>query len=174
MLSSMSGQFLETFPEAQMSLQRYGQEEAQRFKWIQSEKEGRDLGDHAIKLWVLQHWNGFLRQRWIEHLQGKTCWIELQKEDFGLLQRRFRTSPLINPILDRLKVLKENLDIILWAQDVFPRSEMQEVLDILEELDVNSCRIRCEFDPRKELAGGSKPLAELLRESGLPEASPRS
>ena len=96
MLSSMLGQFLETFPEAQMSLQRFGQEEAQRFKWIQSEKEGRDLGDHAIKLWVLQHWNGFLRQRWIEHLQGKTCWIELQKEDFGLLQRRFRTSPLIN------------------------------------------------------------------------------
>ena len=55
MLSSMSGQLLETFPEAQMSLQRYGQEEAQRFKWIQSQKEGRDLGDHAIKLWVLQH-----------------------------------------------------------------------------------------------------------------------
>ncbi len=174
MLSSMSGQFLETFPEAQMSLQRFGREEAQRFKWIQSEKEGRDLGDQAIKLWVLQHWNGFLRQRWLEHLQGKTCWIELQKEDFGLLQRRFRTSPLINPILDRLKVLKENLDIILWAQDFFSLSEMQDVLDILEELDVNSCRIRCEFDPRKELAGGSKQLAELLRESGFPEASPRS
>ncbi len=47
MLSSMSGQFIERFPEAQMSLQRYGQEEAQRFKWIQSEKEGRDLGDQA-------------------------------------------------------------------------------------------------------------------------------
>jgi len=163
MLSSMSGQFIATFPEAQMSLQRYGQEEAQRFKWIQSEKEGWDLGDQAIKLWVLQHWNGFLRQRWIEHLQGKTCWIELQKEDFGLLQRRFRTSSVINPILDRLKVLKENLDIILWAQDVFSLNEVQEVLDILEELDVNSCRIRCEFDPRKEQAGGSKQLAESLR-----------
>jgi len=163
MLSSMSGQFIDTFPEAQMSLQRCGQEEAQRFKWIQSQKEGRDLGDHAIKLWVLQHWNGFLRQRWIEHLQGKTCWIELQKEDFGLLQRRFGTSPLINPILDRLKVLKENLDILLWAQEAFSRSEMQEVLDILEELDVNSCRIRCDFDPRKELAGCSKQPAESLR-----------
>ena len=51
---------------------------------------------------------------------------------------------------------------------------MQEVLDILEELDVNSCRIRCEFDPKKELAGGSKQWAEALRESGFPEASPRS
>jgi hypothetical protein len=163
MVSSMSGRILETFPEAQMSLQRYGQEEAQRFKWIQSEKEGRDLGDHAIKLWVLKHWNGFLRQRWIEHLQGKTCWIELQKEDFGLLQRRFGASPLINPILDRLKVLKENLDIIVWAQEVFSRSEMQEVLKILEELDVNSCRLRCEFDPRKELAGGLKHVTESVR-----------
>lgn len=156
MLSCTSGSFLETFPEAQMSLQRYGQQEAERFKWIQSEKEGRDLGDHAIKLWVLQHWNGFLRQRWIEHLQGKACWIELQKEDFGLLQRKFRSSPLINPILVRLNFLKENLDIIVWAQDVFTRNEMHGVLVILEELDVNSCRLQFDFDPRKEVAGGAK------------------
>ena len=163
MLSSMSGQFIETFPEAQMSLQRYGQEEAQRFKWIQSEKEGRDLGDQAIKLWILQHWNGFLRQRWIEHLQGKTYWIELQREDFGFLQRRFRDFAADPPDPRRLKVLKENLDIILWAQDVFSRGEMEEVLTILEELDVNSCRLRCEFDPRKELVGGSKQVPESVR-----------
>jgi hypothetical protein len=135
--------------ETRMSLQRSGREEAQRFKWIQSEKEGRDLGDHAIRLWIREHWNGFLRQRWIEHLQGKTFWLELQKDDFGLLQRRFPGSSLINPILDRLKTLKENLDIILWAQEAFPPNQMDEVLTILEELDVNSCRIRCEFDAKK-------------------------
>jgi hypothetical protein len=140
------------FPETPMSLQQCGAEEAQRFKWIQSEKEGRDLGEHAIKLWVLQHWNGFLRHRWLEHLRGNICWIELEQDDFGLLQRAFRDSPVLDSILERLKVLKENLDIILWAQGRFSQNEMQEVLTILEALDVNSCRIQCEFDPRRRTA----------------------
>ena len=132
-----------------MSLQRCGEEEAQRFKWIQSQKEGRDLGDHAIWLWIRKHWNGFLRHRWLEHLQGKTFWIELDHEDFGLLQRDFRNSPLIDPILDRFKVLKENLDVIVWAQGVYSVDEVNEVLRILEALDVNSCRIQADFDPRR-------------------------
>jgi hypothetical protein len=135
--------------EISLSLQQCGAEEAQRFKWIQSEKEGKDLGDHAIKLWVLQHWNGFLRHRWLEHLQGKTRWKELQQKDYGLLQRAFRGSPVLDLILERLTVLKENLDIIRWAQDHFSQTEMEEVLAILEALDVNSCRIQCEFDPRR-------------------------
>src|SRR5262245_60181128 len=58
-----------------MSLYECGEEEAQRFKWIESEKAGRDLGEAAIRTWVRSHWNGFLRQRWLEHLQGKTYWI---------------------------------------------------------------------------------------------------
>jgi hypothetical protein len=135
-------------PGLQRSLQQCGEEEAQRFKWIQSEKAGRDLGDHAIRLWVHQHWNGFLRHRWLEHLQGKTFWIELHQSDFGILQRDFHDSELLNPILERLKILKENLDIILWAQETFSQEQMSEVLDILEALDVNSCRIQCEFGPR--------------------------
>src|SRR3954453_3202788 len=48
--------------------------EADRFKWIESEKAGRDLGEHAIRHWVRQHWSGYLRARWLEHLQGKTFW----------------------------------------------------------------------------------------------------
>jgi hypothetical protein len=158
MLGSATGHFLEAFPEVQMSLQRCGREEAQRYKWIQSEMVGRDLGDQAIRQWVLQHWNGFLRQRWIEHLQGKTYWIELKQCDFGLLQTEFCSSSLINPILDRLKVLKENLDILLWAQDTYTMGEMEEVLQILETLDVNSCRIQFEFDLSGHL-GSSRAFA---------------
>jgi hypothetical protein len=133
--------------EESLSLQRCAEEEANQFKWIQSEKEGRDLGDQAIRLWIRQHWNGFLRDRWLEHLQGKRYWVELKRKDFGLLQRKFQNSRLIHPILERLKTLKENLDIILWAQSQFSREEMEEVLAILETLDVNACRIQCEFDP---------------------------
>ncbi len=137
-------------PEVQLSLQRCGEEEAQQFKWILSEKEGRDLGDSAIRVWIGQHWNGFLRHRWLEHLHGRTFWIELAEEDYGRLEREFQNSPLLDLILERLKVLKENLDIILWAQDVFNREQMDHILEILEALDVNSCRIQCEFDPRRK------------------------
>ena len=130
-----------------MSLHECGEEEAQRFKWIESEKAGRDLGETAIRTWIGQHWNGFLRHRWLEHLQGKTFWIELDQGDFGLLRTAFQASPLIDPILEHFKHGRENLDIILWA--IRHRLPMDEVLEILEALDVNSRRIECRFDPRR-------------------------
>jgi len=132
-------------PEAKMSLHECGEEEARRFKWIESEKAGRDLGEVAIRIWICRHWNGFLRQRWLEHLQGKMFWIELDQGDFGLLRTAFQASPLIDPILDHFKHGRENLEIILWA--LKSRLPMNEVLEILETLDVNSRRIECRFDP---------------------------
>ncbi len=129
-----------------MSLHECGEEEARRFKWIESEKAGRDLGEMAIRIWICQHWNGFLRHRWLEHLQGKMFWIELDQGDFGLLQTEFAASPLVDPILDHFKQGRENLDVILWA--ISNRLPMNEVLAILETLDVNSRRIECRFDPR--------------------------
>jgi hypothetical protein len=131
--------------EIRMSLHEYGEQEAQRFKWIESERAGRDLGEAAICMWIRHHWNGFLRHRWLEHLQGKTFWIELDQGDFGLLQRAFRASPWIDPILDHFKDGGENLGIIRYAQENdWP---MNEVLEILEGLDVNSRRIECQFGP---------------------------
>lgn len=46
------------------------EQEAERHKWIESEKIGTDLGEGAIKQWVKTHWWGYLRARWLEHLQG--------------------------------------------------------------------------------------------------------
>src|SRR5258707_15168475 len=94
-----------------MSVQDRGAVEAQRHKWIESEKAGRDLGEWAIRGWVRSHWNGFLREKWLEHLEGRTFWIELDHDDFGLLQREFRDSALIGEILGRLKAGQENLDV---------------------------------------------------------------
>ncbi len=145
MVECNSAPLMELLPEARFSLHRCGEEEAQRFKWIESEKAGRDLGEAAIRAWIRQHWNGFLRHRWLEHLQGKSFWIELDQGDFGLLQRAFRGSPLIDPILEHFKHGRENLDIILWAMEC--DVAMNEVLEILEALDVNSRRIECGFAP---------------------------
>jgi len=128
-----------------------GEKEAQRYKWIESEKAGRDLGEWAIRCWVRQHWNGFLRERWLEHLQGRNFWIELDHDDFGLLQRTFPDTDLLNAILDRLKAGQENLNILTWAIDeCLP---MEEVLNILEMLDINSRRIEYLFESRLSAAG---------------------
>ncbi|HEU5115887.1 MAG TPA: hypothetical protein VFT74_04355, partial [Isosphaeraceae bacterium] len=143
-VSSRAGLVVEN--DLRLSVYVEGSHEAQRFKWIESEKAGRDLGESAIRSWVQKHWNGFLRARWLEHLEGRTFWIELDHDDFGLLQRAFQDSVLIGEITRRLKCGWENLDILVWAID---RSiAMDEVLLILETLDINSRRIEFQLESR--------------------------
>src|SRR4051794_29960802 len=107
--------------------------EALKFKWIESEKAGCDLGEAAIVRWIRDHWNGYLRRCWLEHLQGHSFWIELDHDDFGLLQHEFQDSELINEITWRLKSGWENLDIIWWGLE--ENLDMDEVYDILLALD---------------------------------------
>ena len=114
--------------------------EQDAYKWILSEQAGRDLGEEAIRRWVAEHWNGYLRSKWLEHLQGFKFWSELDRGDFGLLQRAFKEkTELLNQILDRLKVGQENLDVLIWAQDQHLNPD--EVIEILEALDINSRRL---------------------------------
>jgi hypothetical protein len=123
------------------------EQEALRYKWIESEKAGHDLGEAAIRRWVKDHWWGYLRARWLEHLQGRRFWMELDRGDFGLLQREFHHNTLLlDRILDRLKAGQENLDIICWAQDWGIAT--QPVVAILEALDINSRRLAHRFDPQ--------------------------
>jgi len=133
------------------SVYSQGEAEALEFKWILSESHGYDLGPRAIKLWVRDHWHGFLRQRWLEHLQGQTFWIELDHNDFGLLQREFRNSDLLDEVLWRLKNNWENLDVICWALD--EGLDMDEVVPMLEMLNINDRRLECQFAERLAQAG---------------------
>jgi len=136
-------------PNIRMSVHDQGVQEAKRHKWIESEKAGRDLGESAIRCWVREHWNGFLRARWLEHLQGRTYWIELDHDDFGLLDREFCDSPLINEIIGRLKVGQENLNVLIWAIETgLARDVVDEVVGVLEALDINSRRIEFLLDSR--------------------------
>ena len=128
------------------SVHAESEQEALRFKWIESEKAGHDLGEEAIRRWVREHWWGYLRARWLEHLQGKRFWVELDRGDFGLLERRFHDKTLLlDRILDRLKAGQENLDIICWALKW--GIDMADVVEILEALDINSRRLAHRFDP---------------------------
>jgi hypothetical protein len=121
-----------------------GKKEAEVFKWIESERAGRDLGPECINRWVKLHWWGYLRARWIEHIQGIRFWVELDRNDFGILKRAFKEQELLlDRILDRIKSGQENLDIILWAHEW--NLPMTEVLRILQGLDINSRRLACKF-----------------------------
>lgn len=148
--NSTSATMLEKSDDRQ-SVLIVGREEAQRYKWIVSERAGCDLGEPAIRSWVREHWNGFLRARWIEHLEGRSFWIELDHNDFGLLRRAFHESNIFGEILGKLKTGSENLDIILLARDLsWP---MDEVLSILETLDINSRRIEFQLETRLAQGG---------------------
>ena len=129
------------------------EKEILEFKWIESEKAGCDLGESAIRRWVKEHWWGYLRARWIEHLQGRKFWVELDRNDFGLLvQESLGHELLLDRILDRIKTGQENLHIILWAQDWNVPSD--DVFYILERLDINSRRLACKFAPKAESSHG--------------------
>jgi hypothetical protein len=119
--------------------------EAEKFKWIASEKAGFDLGERAIRDWVQEHWSGYLRAKWLEHLQGVTFWIELDRGDFGLLRTQFQDRrELLDPILEKLKQGWENLDVLCWAKQ--QKLPLEAVVDILEALDINSRRLAHKFD----------------------------
>ena len=119
--------------------------EADRDKWIESEKAQCDLGEECVKRWVRNHWQGYLRARWIEHVQGSRFWLELDHGDFGILKREFREHQcLVDRILDRLKTGQENLQVIKWAIEW--QIPIGPVLQILAALDINSRRLANRFE----------------------------
>ena len=119
--------------------------EALRERWYQSEKAGRDVGEVAIRHWVHRHWPGFLRARWIEHMLGQRFWIELGREEFGILRD---TPPDLRPVLDQvigqLKCGAENLDFVRWIYQR-TKAEKEAVYKVLEAINVNAHRLRCHF-----------------------------
>ena len=128
------------------SVYTHGEIEALRHKWIESERAQRDLGEAAMRQWVKDHWWDFVRARWLEHMEGSRFWQELDRGDFGLLKREFREHPLlVDRILDRLKDGQENLCVIQWS--LCSNLPMGKVLEILEALDINRCRLVHRFDP---------------------------
>ena len=133
-------------PAERYSVHTESDVEAERYKWIESERAGYDMGEAAVRSWVTFHWQGYLRAAWLEHLEGKRFWLELDKGDYGLLMHAFRDQALLlDRILDRLKAGQENLHVMLWAYDWGIPSG--PVVEILEALDVNRRRLAHRFDP---------------------------
>ena len=127
------------FDEA-LSLHVEAIREAERHKWIESQKRGRDLGDHAIREWYRVHWPQYCRYKRMEHLRGSRRWAEFNDEPFGQLYSLIVQGDLLaDRILDRVYAGHENLTIITWALDW--GLPIGPVLDILAQLDVNRARL---------------------------------
>ena len=114
--------------------------EAERHKWIESQKRGRDLGDSAIREWFRVHWPSYCRHKQLEHLSGSQRWREFDDEEFGQLYSLIVTGDLlVDRILDRIDAGYENLDVINWALDW--GLSLERVIDLLAQVDVNRARL---------------------------------
>ena len=129
------------------SLRQESWNEACAERWYRSQEAGCDQGEHAIRQWVKKHWRGFLRARWIEHMQGYRFWVELPREEFGLLKRRALVDArhLLDEIIEHVRCGAENLDIIRWARRSKTPAEQLTVLEILCLININAHRLRCSF-----------------------------
>jgi hypothetical protein len=125
-----------------LSLYEEGLREAERHKWIESQKRGMDLGEWALGDWYRRYWPIFCRLKCLEHLAGGRVWREFAADDYGLVGKLLEQRDLLlELILDRAHCGMENLDIICWAHDW--GMPMERVIRILEQLNLN----RAQLDP---------------------------
>lgn len=125
---------------ASYSLYEEALKEAERHKWIESQKHGRDLGRAALQDWYRIYWHHYCRCKRLEHLQGRRRWREFSDEHFGrFYPQTVNGDLLIDRILDRFTYGLENLDIICWA---FAWGlPVNRVVDLLILLDMNRARL---------------------------------
>lgn len=130
-----------------LSLHEQGRIEAERHKWIESQKRGADAGESALSEWYQRYWSIYCRRKCLEHLKGSRNWREFDSEDFGLIEKLYHQHGLLlELILDRAFCGMENLALIQWAMNWgLPRDR---VIDILEQLDLNRARLEPPGPPR--------------------------
>lgn len=126
--------------ELPRSLYSAALEEALRHKWIESQKQGRDLGDAALKDWFRRHWLPFCRWKRLEHVEGMQRWTEFAEHEFGqVFQLIMEDDILCDRILDRMEHGYDNLEIINWA--LAWGLPMNRVIEHLELIDINRARL---------------------------------
>ncbi len=114
--------------------------EANRYKWLQSEKLGYDLGENAIREWYQKYWGIYCRIKRLAHVVGQECLQEFDDGPSHLILELLQSNDLLlQLILDRVSEGWENFDVINWAIDWnLPTIRVRE---ILEELNINCARM---------------------------------
>ena len=115
--------------------------------WYRSQEAGYDQGEQAMRQWVRRHWRGFLRARWVEHMQGARFWLELAREEFGMLYQDdlVNARHLLGEIVEMLRCGAENLDILRWSRKFKSTTDQATIRELLIRININAHRPRCKF-----------------------------
>ena len=123
-----------------MNLFERAYREAERHKWLESERSGYDVGEGAIREWYNTRWPRFCRTCQLQHVAGRVRWDQFDPATFGTLHDAIASGDVLaDRILDRIDAGWENLTILLWAREW--GLPMKAVLTILERIDVNRARL---------------------------------
>lgn len=113
--------------------------EAERHRYLQSERAGQDVGPEAIDQWHRHYWTLWLRHRWLEHLLGDVRYEEFEAEQYGQLRRLFGSCRLLDEVVEKVRQGAENIDVLVWAAGA--GRDLRAVVRMLVEMRVNE--IRC-------------------------------
>ena len=108
-------------------------QEADRHKWLVSERHGRDCGYSAWSEWWDKYWSDFCRHRRIEHLRGDRRWREFEEDTFGRFYDLMVAGDLLlDLVLDRVAEGWENLHFACWIHEWgLPRERVMYMLEIV-------------------------------------------
>lgn len=103
------------------------------YKWIESEKNKKDLGQKAIDDWLRIYYNDYLRKNWIYHITGKEKIEEFDEKLYNICNKEpLKNNKKLEFVLKKLLDGGENLSILV--EDI-------ECLNILLILNINDWRI---------------------------------
>jgi hypothetical protein len=124
-------------PTAARSLYDAAVFEADRHKWLVSERRGHDCGQSAWREWWIRYWPQFCRHRRLEHLRGECHWREFEEQAFGrFYDAVVQGDLLLDLILDRVAEGWENLHFACWLNEWDLPSD--RVIEILACVNINT------------------------------------
>jgi hypothetical protein len=112
-------------------------QEADRFKWLESERCRHDVGPSARDEWTRRHWATFLRYKRLEHLYGWRRYIEFEDDAFGQL-----ASDSHDPALQFLtrRFVEDRWENLNYFCVPVPSCGRERLLKWLELLGINQLR----------------------------------
>ena len=129
--------------EEPISVYDQAREEAEKHKWLESEKHGCDQGPEAIEDWYRQFWGRYCRTRRLEHLAGKRQWAEFADHEFGQMYELLQSgNKLLHELIHRFEQGWENLQFAVWLHESDkPREQIEHILGLLEIFNINIARL---------------------------------
>jgi hypothetical protein len=121
------------------SLYEEAHQEADRFKWLESERSRYDLGPAARQEWARRYWPVFIRWKRLEHLSGQRRYVEFEQETFGSLTPDCLGGADVDFVFDRFVNDRwENLHYF-WDRERTGCTR-DELMNVLELMGINHLR----------------------------------